>query len=422
MRHTLIFCLISILLVQACQQKKPVYTFVHSENEPEGRMARTMIKILQDSDLPYEFEVLFSDGSEPNIDSILRKSADMAIVENNLSYVEGIKTAMPIFKQVLHVFYRSEYPIESLEELFYGKQVYIGIEGSSSAIFMNSFFEFYDLDTNQFNITTNQFANDVFCGFSDIITDETSLQALKDEGFRLFSFDKIENFGRGSKAEAITLRYPHYETFIIPSGTYGSITVDPVITIATETILVVRGDLTDNFVYNITKKLYREKQALTEISPLVYGTMKEDFDRGEISYPLHNGARIFFDRDEPTFVERYAELGGVILSIVLALVSGLVSLSRWQKQKKKDRVDVFYKDLIVIKNNISAIKTSKDGLEKLKNIQNQQTHAFDMLIEEKLEANESFRIYMELSKETINELKAKIKKLMVQQKSESAAH
>ena len=416
MRNTLVFCLMMTLLVviQACQQQQPVYTFVHSENEPEGTMARTMIKILKDSDLPYEINVLLSDGSGPNIDSIIARKADMAIVENNLSYIEGIKTALPISKQVLHVFYKSANPIESLEDLLYGKEVYIGIEGSSSAIFMNAIFDFYDLNTDKFSITTNQFANDVYCGFSDIITDETSLQGLKDEGFRVFSFDNIDNFGRGSRAEAITLRYPHYETFIIPSGTYGSLTEEPVVTIATETILVVRGDLSDNFVYNITKLLYNEKQALNEISPLVYGTMKEDFDRGEISYPLHNGARIFFDRDEPTFVERYAELGGVILSIFLALVSGLVSLSRWQKQKKKDRVDVFYKDLIVIKNNIGAIKTSKEGIEKLKSIQDQQTHAFDMLIEEKLEANESFRIYMELSKETINELKAKIRKLMAQ--------
>ncbi len=412
MRHTLFLFLSILLLTQACQQKKPVYTFIHSDNEPEGTMALSMIKILKESDLPYEFEVKLSDGTGPNIDSIKAGKADLAIVENNLSYVEGIKTSLPIYKQVLHVFYKNDYPITTLEELVYGKKVYIGITGSSSAIFMDALFDFYDLDTSKFTITENQFDNDVFCGFSDIITEEVFLEGLKSEGFKLFSFDDIEKYGKGSIAEAITLRYPHYETFIIPTGTYGSITVDPVVTIATETILVVKSSLSDNFVYEITKTIFREKQALNEISPLVYGTMKEDFDRGEISFPLHNGARIFFDRDEPTFFERYAELGGVAFSIILAIVSGLVSLSRWQKQKKKDRVDVFYKDLIMIKNHINEIKTSQEGLEKLKSSHAQQNHAFDMLIEEKLEANESFRIYMELSKETINELKVKIKRLM----------
>ena len=36
---------------------------------------------------------------------------------------------------------------------------------------------------------------------------------------------------------------------------------------------------------------------------------------------------------------------------------------------------------------------------------------FEMLIEEKLVANESFRIYMELSKETINELRGKMRSI-----------
>ena len=50
-------------------------------------------------------------------------------------------------------------------------------------------------------------------------------------------------------------------------------------------------------------------------------------------------------------------------------------------------------------------------MQGIKSIQLAQNKAFEMLIDEKLEANESFRIYMELSKETINELKIKVKKL-----------
>ena len=400
------------LFLTNCSQKKRVYTKVHSENEPEGKVAKNIADILNRSELPYEFNIKLSNGTQANRDSILARSADLAIVENNLSFIGGIKTSLPIYKQILHIFYKSDNTANSLEELLYGQNVYIGIEGGASEIFMNTLFDFYDLDTSKFSISADPFSSSVFCGFSDVIKEEVYLEGLKAEGFKLFSFDSFKNYGRGSKAEAITLRYPHYETFVIPSGTYGILTVEPVITIATEALLIVSEDLSDQVVYDITKAIYREKQALNEITPLVYGTMKEDFDRGEIGYPLHNGARIFFDRDEPTFFERYAELGGVAFSIILAIASGLVSLSRWQKQKKKDRVDVFYKDLITIKNHISEIKTSADGIEKLKTIQNQQNHAFDMLIEEQLEANESFRIYMELSKETINELKLKIKRLV----------
>ncbi len=137
--------------------------------------------------------------------------------------------------------------------------------------------------------------------------------------------------------------------------------------------------------------------------------MSENFNQGKLNIPLHEGARTFLDRDEPSFVERYAELGGVILSLIIAAWSGLVSLTKWQAQKKKDRIDEFYEDLINIKNAITSLKNSKEVIEKIKHVKSSQNKAFELLISEELVANESFRIYMELSKETVNELRSKLK-------------
>jgi len=44
-----------------------------------------------------------------------------------------------------------------------------------------------------------------------------------------------------------------------------------------------------------------------------------------------------------------------------------------------------------------------------------------MLIEEKLVANDSFRIYMELSKETINELRGKMRAIKAKQAKSTAS-
>lgn len=91
--------------------------------------------------------------------------------------------------------------------------------------------------------------------------------------------------------------------------------------------------------------------------------VEEKFERKNLSFPLHEGARIYLDRDEPGHFERYAELFGVVFSIILTLVSGLISLSKWQSQKKKDRADIFYKDLIEAKNAIRKITSPKEGLK-----------------------------------------------------------
>ena len=117
------------------------------------------------------------------------------------------------------------------------------------------------------------------------------------------------------------------------------------------------------------------------------------------------------DRAEPNVFERYAELGGVIFSIMLALISALISLTKWNAQRKKDRVDVFYQELMDIKGQIPDIKIIQDGAKIVRKIKATQDKAFKMLIDEELTADESFRIYMELSKETINDVKLRVQQI-----------
>ncbi len=407
--RTSILLLLLATAVISCSPKKQTYKFIHSENEPEFTITKIIKRVLEEN-MNVEIELINGVGSISNLDSLSANSADITIVENNMPYREGIHSTFPIYEQVLHIFYRNNSQARSFADLVYGNRIYIGTEGSSTYRFMNNMFDYFRLDRNRFEITDNIFDNDVICGFTDIITDDNYIQSIEHEGYQLFSFDQIENFGKGSIAEGIGLKFPQLKPFVIPEGTYGNMTRNPILTIATDAILIVRADLSDDFIYNLTKTILRDKQELNDVSPLIYETLHENFNRGKVTYPLHNGARIFLDRDEPTFIERYAELGGVIFSIILALASGLVSLSKWQKQKKKDRVDVFYKDLIKIKNGIPRLQTIGEAIAAIKKVQLAQNNAFDLLINEKLEANESFRIYMELSKETINELKVKVRK------------
>ncbi len=89
----------------------------------------------------------------------------------------------------------------------------------------------------------------------------------------------------------------------------------------------------------------------------------------------------------------------------------MVSLTKWQAQKKKDRIDEFYEDLINIKNKIASLRKPNEVIDKIKQVKTSQNKAFELLISEELVANESFRIYMELSKETVNELRSKLKSI-----------
>lgn len=408
-RPIYLLSLLILLLLGSCKQEKIKYRLFVSTDEPDGAISRA-IKTVMERNHNVEIELVNAGGSFANLDSIADGVADIALIENFVPFRDDVRTILTFYPKVLHIFYLDNGGPEpqNFEELLYGKRVFIGEKGTGSHLFMEDMFEFFDLDQSKFTIANDVFSasTEVLIGFTDIV-ELKNLATLK--GFKLYSLDKLDNYGKGSIVDAISLRFPQVHPFVIPETSYQDITDKPIVTVASEALLIVRAGLRESFAYDLTRTIFTEKQDFINLSPLIYKGLDENFDRTQISFPLHEGARVFLDRDEPGFFERYAELVGVLFSIVIAIVSALISLSKWQTQKKKDRVDIFYRELMEMKN--TNFKTSAEGIEKIKGIQQSQNKAFDMLINEELEANESFRIYMELSKETIHEIRGRVKVL-----------
>jgi len=399
--------LIVILLLASCEEKKTLLKIAYHTDEPIGEIANTLKEVLERTN-KFEVELVIGEGSWADLDSLVTESADLAIIENHMPFAVGVESLLPLYPQILHIFYTADEPITDFEQLIYGKKVFIGAEGSGTYRFMMQLFQFFKLDNSKFEITDNPFDNEVYCGFTDIIRPEY-LSGF--EGFKLFSFGDINNYGKGSIAEGISLTYPQIKPFVIPTMTYSTLTTRPILTLATDAVLICRSSLSEDITYEIAKTIFRDHQEFTSISPLIFIDLREDFDRDKLNYPLNNGSRIYLDRAEPNVFERYAELGGVIFSILLALISALISLSKWTAQRKKDRVDVFYQELMEIKGQISSIKIIQDGAKIVRDIKATQDKAFKMLIDEELTADESFRIYMELSKETINDVKLRVQQI-----------
>ncbi|MEM7298779.1 MAG: TAXI family TRAP transporter solute-binding subunit, partial [Bacteroidota bacterium] len=342
------------------------------------------------------------------LDSLMSGSVDIGLVENYVNFREGVNSAFLVYHEVLHIFYREDIEVNSFADLFYNNTAYIGKQESPTFNLMNDLFDYYSLDLNRISVTMNMAEADVVVDLTNLFDDEM-LNSY--DGFKLYSFEDIDQFGEASQVQGITLKYPRLSAFVIPEGSYHEFTREAVVTLSVDLIMMVRSGLGEIAVNDLTKTMLRNRQIFTVIDPLLYNGMNEDFDQGKLNIPLHEGARIFLDRDEPSFFERYAELGGVILSLVIAVGSGLISLTKWQAQKKKDRIDEFYEDLINIKNKITSLKETKSVVDQIRHVQTSQNKAFELLISEELIANESFRIYMELSKETISELRAKLRAL-----------
>ncbi len=369
------------------------------------QIAQKMKHILDKSKY-FETKLIIGQGSIANVDSLLAGSADLAIIENHTPVEDSITSILPFYPQILHILYLSDEEVTDFKTLVEGRKLFIGLEGSGTNRFMQNLFRFFDVDQSQLELTDNPFDMEVYASFGDIIKDD-NLAGL--ESFKLFGFDDVDRFGRGSIAEAICLKYPQMKPFIIPQSTYRQLTPHPVLTIAVDAVLVSISDLPDEAAYQLTKKLFQNHQEFNSISPLIYLDLTERFDPNLLNFPLHLGSRRYLDKDKPTFFERYAEVIGVLFSVVIALISALLSLAKWRNQAKKDRIDVFYEKIMEIKIGIPKLRSSREVRSKIIELQNEQDKAFQLLIDEKLQANESFRIYMEFNKEIIQSLSIRSK-------------
>jgi len=120
-----------------------------------------------------------------------------------------------------------------------------------------------------------------------------------------------------------------------------------------------------------------------------------------MNFPLHRGVKHYLECNKPSVFERYAELGGVIFSITVVLLDLINTVKNKIKQKKKDRIDEFYVDLLRIEkeipylHSIQVIDIAREKVIQFK------IRAFELLVHEKLTANESFRIFISLLSETL---------------------
>jgi TRAP transporter TAXI family solute receptor len=95
--------------------------------------------------------------------------------------------------------------------------------------------------------------------------------------------EAVENLGK---------EYPFYASEVIPAGTYDN--EEDVETAAVQTLLVTRADLSDDLVYNITKTIFENLDALRETHSAANSIKLESVRKG-MPIPLHPGAEKYFN-------------------------------------------------------------------------------------------------------------------------------
>ncbi len=344
-----------------------------------------------------------AESEESALAALVDGSADIALVSNNMPFDKDIATVMPMYPTVLHIAYRNEQTPAGGEELLRGAKIFAGPPGSASRMMFERIAARLRLAEGSFSYIENPADNvDVAVVFAPISPDRMADYPQ----FRLFSMGTPDSVGQGSVVDAAVLLNPQLRPFVIPVGTYGDATPQPVVTLAVDRILVARRDLDRSVVYDLVNELLRLRPALAAQRPGLFQNLSDDFDTGRSTFVVHSGTQAYLQRSAPSVYERYSGLAEVGVTLLIAVASAFLGGIRIFRMRRKNRIDTFYSRAIAIRKSVDDSSDGEKRSQAVQQIRDLQNTAFEMLVDEKLAADESFRIFITLSNDVSRQLGA----------------
>lgn len=404
----LVFVASFALLAAACEPATEELTIVRPAELVDRGIVEELEGILETNS---EFSVSLTDDplSESDaLDAVAAGTADLALVSNYLPFREDIATVMPLYPTVLHIGANRRLDSALALDLPAGATVYAGTAGSASRLVFERLASRMGLTPDKFTyaeVLDDEL--DLVIVFSPISRENlVAIEELRKTlpNFRLATTGTPDEIGTGNLIDAAVLLTPIFRPFVIPQGTYGDVTDEPIVTLAVDKMLVARPDLEPALVYDLIRELMRLRPALAANRAMLFQGLSDDFDTSHSTWVVHSGAQAYLHRDEPSVYERYSGIAEVVVTLFVALASASIAGVRIYRMRRKNRIDRFYARAIEIRQQAAATDDAAERSRLASEMKALQETAFAKLIDEKLAADESFRIFITLSNDVIAEI------------------
>jgi len=245
-----------------------------------------------------------SGASAENMQAISSGDADVAFTQTDIasyakdgklmfegSAVTNAKAIASLYPETVQIITTSKSGITSIEELK-GKSVSVGAPGSGTYANAEQILEIYGMtmdDIKPQNLSFDESTGGIQDGTIDaaFITAGTptgaveSLAATSEVVILPLSEEKIT---------ALIEKYPYYAKDVVPSGTYK--VPEEVSTVAVQAMLVVRDDLDEQLVYDMTKAIFEN---LDQVKHAKAKLIKVENALNGVGVDVHPGAQKYFD-------------------------------------------------------------------------------------------------------------------------------
>lgn len=379
----------SLMLAAGCEVTLPTLRFLVADYRQFS--AEGVDDIVEEQTGLEIIEAIVEPGRDP-LQALRAGEADLALVENSVTFVPGIRAIIPVYESFLHIASDPDFVPQVAEAPLRGASFYVANGSVAGKAFVRLVTRRQELSPADYQITSGfiEGETDFVIYFGPIDPGNVDWMPA---GFVMESLDNEFNPKRKFYEDAISYTAPKLTPKVIPAFTYdlpGN--EEPLLTVAVNTLLVTHKDISESAIYELTRVLLEQKPRFTAIAPQLFSGINESFDPLDLNFPLHRGSRAYLERDDPGFIERYAETINMLVYVSFLLISALVGFARWRERVKKDRIDVFYARILEIRQETGG----RSPEERLRDLDALERGAFDSLIREKLSANESFRIFTDL--------------------------
>ncbi len=408
-----------LLFLSSCEHSQDELTLLKVRETGSARIEDTPIIELIEENVGVDVNLQYVDLDDHAVDMILNNEVDLAIMPNGVDVrsldVSELRTVVALLPRLIMILYDNKIePQKNLKELLTGRRIGLERLREDESIGYQSFLAHYDLKPTDFETILvkgrsaqeliEQDSIDVFISlthFNNLIVRD--LLAID---WRFLSLDDPDLYMRGSNVEGFCVNFPEAYPYVLPKATFFDEPPHPVLTLAVRDILVCNESLDDELVYSLTENIMENKTQLTQANR-IYGLLDFDYSstNATFSFPIHDGAVSYMNKDEPSFFERYAESIGVIFSIFVVVVTTLMQIRNVLDKRKKERIDNYYKELLDLRHSYNNGEIERDEMEK--RMHEFREVVFTSLMKEKLEANNSFLILLRLYDDIKGELALK---------------
>ncbi|MES2946006.1 MAG: TAXI family TRAP transporter solute-binding subunit [Pseudomonadota bacterium] len=326
-------------------------------------------------------EIVETKGAVENMLLLQQGKIDLGFSQNDIPAVPEARMVAFVHPQLFHLIVPMDSSIQNVADLK-GKRVGTPAVGGGSYKAFMTLAGHYDLKPEDFSSFKNMGSGALIKAFqggeldalfgSDAYGEERPRQLLGSGRARLVAIDQ---------ASAMRLTLPYITAVTIPKGAYKANPPVPAAdleTVAIQASLLAHKDLNPAIVQEITRLLFDFKSEMSQTAPQL-AALKSPIDSGSEIMPLHDGARAYFEKDKPSFLEQNPDYIALVLTLATMGVSGLLAMRAKLKNVNKKRADQYNQEIVTL---MELVQNSGD-IEQLATAERKLFAMFKQVVDDK---------------------------------------